>query len=630
MDEGKQNYVYVPVTSSPQGIRIAILEPASDFSTPLHCSLLDVSLDSRPQYEAISYVWGDPTDQTTIFINNLPSKITRSLEIFLRYIRLPNQPRRIWADAVCIDQTNVQERNEQVKLMKEVYSYCERDLIWLGEENECTKTGIQGLKEMKALGFQRKPDSDLWKGEFKDLNNIAYNRHISSIINRPRIWERGWVMQEISCAPEVLLIIGHQSLDWSIVSAILDHSGTPDWSHGPWSHGMTTDQMFWTNFTRVQVISHQRDSVHGLHRLNSTLLDVLSRFRLTYCSDQRDKVYSYLGLATDAQQLGIVPDYGMDARDVFVEVAKKYIEAKANIDIITQSMWPLGDACYAYYTGTAREVKTIVANLPSWVPNFSCTISTDIMFAQRRIFSAGVEKISLPLEVSPSGALKIPGILVGKIEKLTPMFDLSGYVCPWSRSLMPIDLQDKNVKPKPYPTGGDRFEAFWRTVLRDCLTIPTRRLSPEDINRFALIFSKWRGRDGDGPRNFDYNCLDELVLKERDVFRDLGKVEEETSLRKFLMKWQFAEIEGGLFGMVPWEGRYNPEIGSKVGDLVLVVEGGKVPLIVRPVDRSISSDSTLDERVQMIGTGYLHGFMDGLAEEWADKSLLDRKKFDIV
>ncbi|KAH6669866.1 hypothetical protein B0J14DRAFT_640857 [Halenospora varia] len=350
--------------------------------------------------------------------------------------------------------------------------------------------------------------------------------------------------------------------------------------------------------------------------------------RLTYCSDQRDKVYSYLGLATDAQQLGIVPNYGMDARDVFIEVARKHIEVQGNIDIITQSLWPLGDTAYAYYN--SREVTTIVANLPSWVPNFSCTVGTEIMFAQRSIFSAGAEKTSLTLNISPSGSLKISGIRVGKIEKLTPMFDYDFRVCPWSRSLMPTDLQDRNAEPKPYPTGGDRFEAFWRTVLRDCLTIPTRRLSPKDIDRYALIFSRWRKRDGDGPRTVGFACSDELDLKEHSLFMDLNKVEAETSLRKFLQKWQFAEIEGGLFAMVPWEGQYGHEIGSKVGDLVVVVEGGKVPLVVRSVDGGTDSDSTLDERVQIIGTGYIHGFMDGLAEEWADKHLLDRKKFIIV
>lgn len=52
-------------------------------------------------------------------------------------------------------------------------------------------------------------------------------------------------------------------------------------------------------------------------------------------------------------------------------------------------------------------------------------------------------------------------------------------------------------------------------------------------------------------------------------------------MSSLLRKWHFAELEGGLYAMVPLEGPEKPETGARVGDVVAVVEGGKVPLILR-------------------------------------------------
>jgi hypothetical protein len=40
----------------------------------------------------------------------------------------------LWADAVCIDQSNVHERTEQVAMMGAIYSGASCTLVWLSEE----------------------------------------------------------------------------------------------------------------------------------------------------------------------------------------------------------------------------------------------------------------------------------------------------------------------------------------------------------------------------------------------------------------------------------------------------------------------------------------------------------------
>jgi hypothetical protein len=47
-------------------------------------------------------------------------------------------PKFLWIDQVCIDQTNVSERNSQVACMTEIYRRASRVLVWLGQAGETT------------------------------------------------------------------------------------------------------------------------------------------------------------------------------------------------------------------------------------------------------------------------------------------------------------------------------------------------------------------------------------------------------------------------------------------------------------------------------------------------------------
>ena len=50
-------------------------------------------------------------------------------------MRLPHKSRVVWIDAICINQTDIEERSQQVEMMGLIYSKAVRNLIWLGEED---------------------------------------------------------------------------------------------------------------------------------------------------------------------------------------------------------------------------------------------------------------------------------------------------------------------------------------------------------------------------------------------------------------------------------------------------------------------------------------------------------------
>ncbi|KAK4244844.1 heterokaryon incompatibility protein-domain-containing protein [Corynascus novoguineensis] len=87
---------------------------------------------TAPPYEALSYTWGsdDPTDY--IWIQGNPLPIKPNLAAALHSLRLTTSGRRLWIDALCIDQSNLEERSRQVSYMRLVYKHATRVIAWLG------------------------------------------------------------------------------------------------------------------------------------------------------------------------------------------------------------------------------------------------------------------------------------------------------------------------------------------------------------------------------------------------------------------------------------------------------------------------------------------------------------------
>jgi Heterokaryon incompatibility protein (HET) len=81
-------------------IRLISVLPG-DWTDEVKCELSRLSLESRPRYEALSYVWGDPNDTRPIIVDGWEVQVTANLEPALRRLRYPDIPRVLWVDAVC-------------------------------------------------------------------------------------------------------------------------------------------------------------------------------------------------------------------------------------------------------------------------------------------------------------------------------------------------------------------------------------------------------------------------------------------------------------------------------------------------------------------------------------------------
>src|SRR5204862_6555337 len=76
-------------------------------------------------------------------------------------------------------------------------------------------------------------------------------------------------------------------------------------------------------------------------------------------SDPRDKIYSILGFANDAPQLGIYPDYSRASHEVYTDVAARLLQNHQNLGLLASS-----------------ELQKRQPGLPSWVPDWSLNSKT--------------------------------------------------------------------------------------------------------------------------------------------------------------------------------------------------------------------------------------------------------------
>lgn len=125
--------LYTPLP--PNSIRILHLAPGPYFS-PIQCKLLNFNLSSLPHYSAISYCWGYSSETEYIHLDKQTIHIGDNLSYCLRRLRDENEEQLVWVDAVCINQADMEEKSEQIRLIPDIYRSAQQTYIWLGEDSK--------------------------------------------------------------------------------------------------------------------------------------------------------------------------------------------------------------------------------------------------------------------------------------------------------------------------------------------------------------------------------------------------------------------------------------------------------------------------------------------------------------
>jgi hypothetical protein len=127
------------------------------FNDPLGCELVSTALDDAPQYNALSYVWGDPGKFEAITYSRYKREITVGLFQGLRRLRGMDKVKMAWANAICINQSDNKEKSFQVIQMSDIYDNAAEVIVWLGrDDDEVAEIVFGGLLQVNKSIREKK------------------------------------------------------------------------------------------------------------------------------------------------------------------------------------------------------------------------------------------------------------------------------------------------------------------------------------------------------------------------------------------------------------------------------------------------------------------------------------------
>jgi hypothetical protein len=102
-------------------------------------------------YEAVSWCWGKEPPSEILRVHDgdrvFSFPISPNLKSALLALRKPNEVRQLWIDAICINQKNKEERNQQVPRMDKIYGAAQNVCIWLGDATKESEIAMKFIKE---------------------------------------------------------------------------------------------------------------------------------------------------------------------------------------------------------------------------------------------------------------------------------------------------------------------------------------------------------------------------------------------------------------------------------------------------------------------------------------------------
>lgn len=92
----------MPLSPHSSDIRLVKLEPGKA-GDEISCHIRYELLNSKPVYNTLSYIWGDPHNISFIKLNGQDFPVTANLEVALQNLREEQVERTLWIDAICIN-----------------------------------------------------------------------------------------------------------------------------------------------------------------------------------------------------------------------------------------------------------------------------------------------------------------------------------------------------------------------------------------------------------------------------------------------------------------------------------------------------------------------------------------------
>ncbi|KAI4645870.1 hypothetical protein J4E93_005448 [Alternaria ventricosa] len=572
-----------PLNASRREIRLLHLHPSSTERITATLSVKDLA-SAAGTFACVSYVWGDPNKTVPIEVDDQEVQITTNLFKFLCHIRDSNETLTLWADAICINQADLNEKSQQVVMMGDIYSGCSVVHIWLGTISHSLPPGTAPFAWIEHMAEGKHwhtlpgilEEQDAKPSEEFTNHRLAFDLMVSS-----PWWQRAWTVQEVILPKSTILWYGTYHTTWnSFAQAIRNQDtrvkncclpNTPE-TKKHWLKIKVIDAFMYEHETinwfreyyhgSIATIPGHTSAIEGVMPFQETLLSFSKR----QCHDLRDKVFSILALAPPRMFENYKPDYTESLAEFWTDVYRLMLDHTVDVSAILQGngFGPNNDG------------------RPSWVRDLA-NMPIDPMYERHRISLAGMYQCSAgslgtfistdkwELHVKARKADIVRHVGASHTFKSGPRAMMAN-MRQWHKlAVEALSCTDEAVIQKP----------FQRAI---CATLHSMREG-----------SSWRrSTDEDLPSLEDWQ---EFLDLEPDVFPFHA-----TYLAPIIMATEdrcFYITEKGNMGLA------NP--GLKPGDEVCALMGMRVPVVLRKAEGERNNANAH----HFIGDCFLLDHMDG-------------------
>ncbi|KAI0205275.1 HET-domain-containing protein [Astrocystis sublimbata] len=596
-------YKYRPLNAG--DIRLLVIQKSPYYPSVIEVKIVHRPINPTPDYEAISYRWGSSELTHEILVDGCRFPVTEAAFDVLLARRSVWRERIVWIDALCINQQDLQEKSEQVQLMRDIYGQASRVVSFPGSDWRYRLAG--GLiYQMWAFSHQYDTDALDWQAAHDEANSAPWRAMADLFSNE--YFNRAWVIQEVSVGQKNQLYVGGIYIPWVIFT---DHGSVLQWCMKPNRRHMlagshTTERRTWRSgrtFENVVVMMMLReaDDEQGA-AVRSTglcypegLLYLTSNFKAT---DPRDKVFALMGIISGTEDAALImPDYTLPVEEVFQITAKAIFSLPSERS--TVHMLALAGTGFSEYSG----------GMPSWVPDYSQErriglLYSDILGTSTRFRASGDLQQNLFIDYATNS-------LVVKAISIDSVIDLSNKpALDWG--LRDLELADAfiivrtlhgfvdaaiKLCQKHEGTSGtssvSHFERLWLVLI--CGLIERQPAN----EMFKHISRRWWQNLG-----LMASVKNHQELENNATLGDDWATDKDGSVRLYqqsvieaCLGRRIAITRAGRLCIVP--------PFAKAGDSIIIPMGSQTPFLVR----SRGGDEDVD--YELVGEAWVEGVMNG-------------------
>lgn len=547
----------------------------------VQCNIIHTSLNSAPDYQALSYTWGEEVAHPPfILLEGRKFPVRPNLHSALAQLKSGHLvPEFLWVDGICINQNDVEEKNSQVCKMKDIFQRASQVIVWLGSSNFDSGAAFTLLHSLNTC----QSSSNKIREIIQDPNRAYEWKALINLFQRS-YWRRVWVIQEVQVAKSTVVLCGDESIELSsllcIQSMLWNEHAAPliNLAH---SNTWLRNLHFWIRGRGARGLDQHPQAPPG------DLFRTLLFHRLKEATDPRDKIYSLLGLTSARNDIEI--DYRSDVRQVYIDTAAYIIHTSGKLDIL----W-------------AAPPHQDRFNLPSWVPDWSIDeekqagLAWGLQETKLEYIYHASGKTKADAVVNREGILFTKGLITSSVAQL-------GGVTHVRHSR---DIQQTVASVNEWRTlmethqgnGLSCLEAFARTLCCDRVKFEGDRHGTLQEKLLALMATISQLKTVAQVKALKDSTEKEYV----SIKAEIEGIAQQIFRRRFVLS------SSGTMGLAPEE--------AQVGDLICILLGCSVPVVLRATGCYFI----------YIGDVYLDGYMSGRAVAEGNDGKLSFQDFVIL